>query len=230
MKLSILIPVYNEETTLRQVLDAVWAADISPWEKEIIAVDDGSGDKTPEILRNFAADHLSGFYWKNHQKNLGKGAAINSALALSSGEYVVIQDADLEYSPQELAKMLSQIRPGRELAAVFGNRGVKQYPQRGWYYVLGAKLLTWTFDMLFWQSLNDLYTCYKLFPKSAVFQIESRGFEMEVELTAKLCQKGIKIFEVPISYHPRSKLQGKHIGFKDACLGFWAIWKYRVKY
>ncbi len=230
MKLSILIPVHNEQATLRQVLDATLEANIGSWSKEIIAVNDGSSDGTEKILRDFASKYPAKFRFVSHGRNLGKGSAINTALALAGGDYVVIQDADLEYSPAEFIKLLSQIRPGGKLAAVFGNRGVKRHPQRGWHYVLGAKLLTWTFDLLFWQRLSDLYTCYKLFPKSAITQVESSGFEMEVELAAKLCQQGAAILEVPIDYHPRSKIQGKHIGFKDAVWGFWAIWKYRVKY
>ena len=142
MKLSILIPVHNEALTLKQILDAVWAVDVGPWEKEVIAVNDGSSDSTLEIFGNFAATHPSGFYYASHEKKLGKGAAINSALELSSGEYAVIQDADMEYNPKELVKLTSIISHGKELKAVFGSRGIKQYPQRGWHYVLGAKLLT----------------------------------------------------------------------------------------
>jgi len=159
---------------------------------------------------------------------LGKGAAIQTGLKQASGDYVIIQDADLEYNPEDIPKLLSAIsnRTGRPLA-VFGKRGYKAYPERGFHYVIGAWLLTAFYNLLYNQNLTDLYTGYKLIPTSIFkdLNIQSKGFEFEAEVACKLAKRGVIIKEVSINYKPRNKEQGKHIRFKDAVKGFWTILK-----
>jgi glycosyltransferase involved in cell wall biosynthesis len=234
MKLSIIIPAHNEQATVAEVIKKVADADIGNWEKEILAVDDGSSDKTAEILKasgSFFSGRRETVCVIYHQKNLGKGAAIKSALAKATGDYVLIQDADLEYDPKDIFNLLSPVNNGGQKMAVFGDRGIKRYPERGFHYIIGAKLLTWAFNILNGAWLRDLYTGYKLIPAD-IFKslgIKSTGFEFEAEVACKLLKKGIKILEVPIAnYRPRSRQQGKHIRFKDAALGLLTIISCRV--
>lgn len=247
MKLSIIIPAHNEEKTIGQVLDKVFSVSLGEWEKEIIVVNDGSSDKTGEMLDEYVAQarglplHVKAgllslrqaeglrYMVIHHSTNLGKGAAIQTGLKQATGDYIIIQDADLEYEPGDIPKLLSAIEESRAVA-VFGNRGTKSYPERGFHYVIGAKVLTWIFNLLFWQNISDLYTGYKLIP-GKIFKelnITSAGFEFEAEVACKLAKRGVNIKEVLINYKPRNKEQGKHIGFTDALKGFLAILKYRI--
>jgi len=233
MKLSIIIPAHNEEKTIGQVISKVMAVDLLPWEKEIVVVNDGSSDNTKDILEAAAKNfRQAGLKVLHHASNLGKGAAVQSALRQVAGEYVIIQDADGEYDPKDIPGLLEPINrhaTGTRVV-VFGDRGIKSYPERGIHYVIGAKILTWTLNLLFGVKLSDLYTGYKLIPADIFksLNIKSAGFEFEAEVACKLLKKGIKIAEVPIAnYRPRSKRQGKHIRAKDAIIGLWAIIKYR---
>jgi glycosyltransferase involved in cell wall biosynthesis len=227
MKLSIIIPAHNEEKTIETVLGLVEAVDIAPWEKEIIVVNDGSGDGTWQILENL--QKLKNFILLNHKKNLGKGAAIKTALEKVSGDFVIIQDADLEYQPADFPALLQALNSGNRV--VFGDRGIKRYPERGFHYVIGAKILTWSVNLLYGARLRDLYTGYKLIPSALIkgLNLQSSGFEFEAEVACKILKQGIQIKEVPINYMPRSKQQGKHIRFKDAVVGLWTIVKFRLK-
>lgn len=186
-----------------------------------------------DALRFAMTQPMNGYATAVHRQiNLGKGAAIKSALEKVTGDYVVIQDADGEYEPSEILNLLSIIFNREHKVAVFGNRGIKSYPERGFHYVIGAKLLTWIFNILYGVRLHDLYTGYKLIPANVFksLDIRSDGFEFEAEVACKLRKKGCKIIEIPIkNYRPRSKAQGKHIRFKDAIIGMWAIIKYRLK-
>jgi dolichol-phosphate mannosyltransferase len=231
MKLSIIIPAHNEEATISQVLEKVAYINIAPWEKEIIVVNDGSTDNTKHILETLSPerDGRHKMVIVHHEKNLGKGAAIQTGLKQASGDYVIIQDADLEYDPSDIPGLLSFIANPNNNTAIFGKRGYKAYPERGFHYVIGAWLLTNFFNLLFWQKLTDLYTGYKLIP-TQIFKelnIKSTGFEFEAEVACKLVKKGVKLIEVPINYKPRNKEQGKHIRFKDALVGFWTTLKLR---
>jgi glycosyltransferase involved in cell wall biosynthesis len=239
MKLSIIIPAHNEEKTIGQVLDKVFSVPLGGWEREVIVVNDGSSDRTGEILNEICSvpihrpneQPINGHATLiHHPTNLGKGAAIQSALKQATGDYIIIQDADLEYDPLDIPKLLSAIEKS-DKAAVFGNRGAKSYPERGFHYVLGAKLLTWTFNLLFWQNVSDLYVGYKLILTAdfKALNIKSTGFEFEAEVACKLVKRGVNIEEVDISYYPRSKEQGKHIGWRDALRGLKKILELRTK-
>ena len=201
-------------------------------------VDDGSSDGTGSIVDELCSVPIHGLQPINrhttvihHPTNLGKGAAIKSALEKATGDYVIIQDADLEYDPQDIVNLLSLILDREQNTAVFGDRGTKSYPERGFHYVVGAKLLTWAVNVLYGVWLHDLYTGYKLMPTSIMKSLDLRsfGFEFEAEVTCKLLKKGITIEEVAINYKPRDKAQGKHIRAWDAVRGLWVIIKIRLK-
>ena len=232
MKLSIIIPAHNEEATIKQVLEKVAGVDLGEWEKEVIVVNDGSSDGTKTMIDDALSlfDGRQKVIMVHHEKNLGKGAAIQTGLKKASGDYVIIQDADAEYDPSDIPNLLSLILNGESYQlAVFGARGHKAYPERGFHYVIGAWVLTTFYNILFRQKLTDLYTCYKLVPTSIFkgLNIQSQGFEFEAEIACKLAKRDVKIVEVPISYKPRNKNQGKHLKFRDGVWGLWAILKYR---
>ena len=236
MRLTIIIPAHNEEATIGQVVDKVFRVDLVPrlglgllsrWEKEVIVINDGSSDSTKSILSHISPkfDGRTQMAILHHEKNLCKGAAIQTGLKRASGDYVIIQDADAEYDPSDIPNLLSLIANQKNQIAVFGKRGYKAYPERGFHYVIGAWMLTTFYNILYHQNLTDLYTGYKLIP-TLVFKslnIQSKGFEFEAEVACKLAKRGVIIKEIPIHYQPRNKNQGKNIRFKDAVKGFWKI-------
>lgn len=221
--LSIIIPAYNEEKTLAAILDKVLEQDFGDWKKEIIVINDCSSDKTEEIARSY----LGRIRYIKHEKNLGKGSAIKTGLLAATGEAVIVQDADLEYDPADIKSLLDKFDTGFNI--VYGSRNM--HPERHGYshYVLGSKVLDWLTNILFWTRLTDVYTCYKLFETNILRQIgiESTGFEMEMELTAKALKKGYKIKEVPIHYYPRKFSEGKKIRAWDGLKGICTLLKYR---
>jgi dolichol-phosphate mannosyltransferase len=221
--LSIIIPAYNEEKTIASVLDKVLAQNYGEWEKEIIVVNDCSSDKTEEIIQPY----LDKIKYIKHSKNSGKGTAIKTGLSESSGDAVIVQDADLEYNPDDIKLLLEKFDSGFEI--VYGSRNL--HPERRGYshYVLGSKILDWLVNLFFWTNLTDVYTCYKLFKTDILRKIgiESKGFEMEMELTAKALKMGYKIIEVPIHYYPRKFSEGKKIRARDGIKGIWTLLKYR---
>lgn len=218
---SVIVPVYNEAAHLEELLRAVHA---SPVRKEIIVVDDGSTDGTRDKLQDFAArDEVTVIF---HQRNCGKGASIRTALDYARGEYVLIQDSDLEYDPSDYPALL---RPLKERIAnvVYGVRPDR--PERGLRFFLGAKFLTYLTNFLYGAGIHDEATCYKVFRRSVLSQIklDCRRFEFCPEVTAKLCRMGEKIAEVPISYNPRSAVEGKKIRHADGWLAIWTLVRYR---
>lgn len=218
---SVIVPVYNEVDHIDELLRAIHA---SPVKKEIVIVDDGSTDGTREKLQALPAlDDVTIVF---HEKNSGKGAAIRTALTYARGEYVLIQDSDLEYDPQDYAALLEPLRVGRA-NVVYGVRPDR--PERGLRFFLGAKLLTHLTNLLYFAGIHDEATCYKVFRRSTLNQIslECHRFEFCPEVTAKLCRMGQKIAEVPISYHPRSALEGKKIRHSDGWLAIWTLIRYR---
>jgi len=222
--LSIIIPVFNEEKTIAEILRRVTEVSLSSIKKQIIAVDDGSTDKTAGILKKFSSECLI----LRHLKNLGKGAAIKTALPHLTGDYAIIQDADLEYDPADWAKLIAAM--DKNTAAVYGSRnlntGSRGYP----HYYLGGRFLTWLTNFLFKSDLTDINTGYKLFRTDFLksLDLQSNGFEFCEEVTCKTLKRGGLIKEVPISYHPRTFQEGKKITVRDGLIGIWTIIKYRI--
>jgi dolichol-phosphate mannosyltransferase len=218
---SVIVPVFNEATHLDELLQAIQA---SPVKKEIIIVDDGSTDGTREKLQ--ALPPIDDIAVVFHEKNYGKGAAIRTALAYARGEYVLIQDSDLEYDPQDYPKLLRPLEEGKA-NVVYGVRPDR--PERGLRFFLGAKLLTHLTNLLYGAGIHDEATCYKVVRRSllAQLQLQCRRFEFCPEVTAKLSRIGEKIAEVPISYHPRSAVEGKKIRHSDGWLAIWTLIRYR---
>lgn len=227
--LSIIIPVLNEEKTIAEVIRRVAGQSLGSWDREIIVVDDGSSDRTSQILSELLTTNYA-LRLITHQSNQGKGTAIKSGLAVATGEAVIIQDADLEYSPAEFPALLLELENHAEAAAIFGSRNLK--PKRHGYttYVWGVAVLTWVINILYGARLTDSYTCYKLFRANVLksLDLRSRGFEFEAEVTCKLLRRKRQIREIPIDYFPRSFAEGKHIRFKDAAIGLWTIIKNRI--
>jgi dolichol-phosphate mannosyltransferase len=218
---SVIVPVYNEAGHVEELVEAIHAA---PVKKEIIIVDDGSTDGTREKLRGMpAVDDVTIVF---HERNYGKGAAIRTALAYARGEYVLIQDSDLEYDPQDYPALLRPLEEGKA-NVVYGVRPDR--PERGLRFFLGAKLLTHLANFLYGAGIHDEATCYKVIRRSLLsrMELECRRFEFCPEVTAKLCRMGEKIGEVPISYRPRSAVEGKKIRHSDGWLAIWTLIRYR---
>ncbi len=218
---SVIVPVYNEIAHVDKLLQAIHA---SPVKKEIIIVDDGSTDGTREKLQDMP--RANGVTVVFHKSNCGKGAAIRTALRYARGEYILIQDSDLEYDPQDYPALLRPLER-RETNVVYGVR--PDLPERGLRFFLGAKLLTHLTNLLYSAGIHDEATCYKVFRRSLISQIslECRRFEFCPEVTAKLCRMGEKIAEVPIAYAPRSAGEGKKIRHADGWLAIWTLLRYR---
>jgi dolichol-phosphate mannosyltransferase len=218
---SVIVPVYNEAAHVDEILQAIHA---SPVKKEIIIVDDGSTDGTREKLQAMPlANDVTVVF---HETNCGKGAAIRTALEYARGEYILIQDSDLEYDPQDYPALLRPLEL-RRATVVYGVRPDR--PERGLRFFLGAKLLTHLTNLLYGAGIHDEATCYKVFRRSLLAQIdlECRRFEFCPEVTAKLCRMNEKIAEVPIRYTPRSAGEGKKIRHSDGWLAIWTLLRYR---
>jgi len=215
----VIVPVYNEVDHVDELIQAVRN---SPVEKEIIIVDDGSTDGTREKLRGMAPGIVLVF----HQTNCGKGAAIRTGLRYARGEYVLIQDADLEYDPQDYPKLLEPNRAG-QANVVYGMRPDR--PERGLRFYLGAKFLTHLANLLYGCGIHDEATCYKVFRRTTLSRLEltCHRFEFCPEVTAKLSRAGEKIVEVPISYEPRMKDAGKKIRSSDGWIAIWTLIRQR---
>lgn len=240
MKLSIIIPVFNEEKTIEAILEKVVQLQLPDGiQKEIVVVDDGSIDKTAEKVDHFVKahkkDHIA-FY--NHVKNAGKGSAVRTGIEKATGEYVVIQDADLEYNPQDIVRLLAGITDEKK-DVVYGTR-LKRLPHfekeertgRFLLHYAGNKFLSLVTSILYGQWITDMETCYKLFPKKAVknMKLTAKGFEFEPEITAKLMKAGYHIHEVPIQTKPRSYTEGKKLDtFRDGKKALWTLLKYRFQ-
>ncbi len=227
MKLSIIIPVYDEENTILEILDRVQEAPLPKgiMEKEIIAVDDGSRDSTRERLEQA---RKNGVVVSSHDRNRGKGAAIQTGLALASGDIVLIQDADLEYDPRDYPALLQPIIEGRA-KVVYGSRFLGPRMAMFFWHMLANKMLTLMTNILYDAILSDMETGYKAFRADVIKSIplRSRRFDFEPEVTAKVLKRGNRIFEVPISYFGREYREGKKIGMRDGWVAVWTLLKYR---
>ena len=224
--LSVVIPVYNEKETILRIIDKVLQLDFV---KEIIVVDDGSKDGTEELLREAAFDGRVRIFF--HDRNRGKGAALRTGFGHVTGEIVAVQDADLEYDPNEFAEMIKPILEG-VADVVYGSRLSGGKPQRVhlFWHKLGNGFLTFLTDLLYNTTLSDMETCYKMFRKNVIetIRIRSDGFSVEPELTAKICKnKQWRVYELPISYYGRSYAEGKKISWKHGFSALWALLKYR---
>jgi len=221
--LSILMPVYNEERTLRQVVAVVCAVDI---DKEIILVDDGSRDASPAIIDDLADGERIRAY--HHPRNQGKGAAVRTAVSHARGQIVLIQDADLEYDPHDYPALVAPILDGKA-DIVFGSRAFTSHSAYSFWFVMGNKLVTLATNILFDCYISDMETCYKVMRREIMqgLRLESRGFEIEPELTAKLVKAGHRIYEVPISYAARSREEGKKLTWTDGIKALRTLLRYR---
>jgi glycosyltransferase involved in cell wall biosynthesis len=225
LKLSIVIPVYNEKDTLLTLLDRVLE---TPYEKEILIVDDRSTDGTRELLQGYEHPVVRKFY---HEVNQGKGAALRTAIGHATGDIVLIQDADLEYDPSEYPRLIQPIED--DLAdVVYGSRFLGG-PHRVlfyWHY-LGNQVLTTFSNMLTNLNLTDMETCYKVFRREVIQSIPLRSnrFGFEPEVTAKIARRGYRVYETPISYHGRTYAEGKKIGWRDGVNAIWTILRYHFR-
>lgn len=224
VKLSVIIPVYNEEKTLEAIIDKIERVGI---EKELIVVDDGSTDGTAEILDRL---RLGGKDLKvvTHTANRGKGAAIRTGLKAASGDLIIIQDADLEYDPADYLKLIAPIAAG-ETQVVYGSRNLEPTAKGRKLYELGGIFLSKLANLLYGLHITDEPTCYKVFRAEVLkaLDLKCERFEFCPEVTAKLAKKRYKIVEVPISYHPRSREEGKKLKLSDGLEAVWTLIKYR---
>ncbi|MBL7159711.1 glycosyltransferase family 2 protein [Candidatus Microgenomates bacterium] len=227
MKLSIIIPVFNEEKTIQEIINRVEKTDLGErMTKEIIVIDDGSTDKTKKILREISTKARIRVF--THQKNQGKGAAVRRGIKESIGDIILIQDADLEYSPSDYPKLLEPII-SKKAQIVYGNRMWLGVKPEFYFSFLGNKLLTGFTNLLFKSKLSDVFVCYKVFKKEVLkgIELKSNGFNIEIELTAKFLKKKIKIQEIPISYQGRGWNEGKKISFWDGLVALFNVFYYR---
>jgi glycosyltransferase involved in cell wall biosynthesis len=225
LKLSVVMPVYNERETILQVIAAVLRVDL---EKELIVVDDGSSDGTRELLATISDPAVRVIL---HDRNQGKGAALRTGFAAANGDVVLIQDADLEYDPQDYHRLLRPILEGKA-DVVYGSRfvGGEQHRALFFWHMLGNKLLTLLSNMMTDLNLTDMETCYKVFRREVLQQItiEENRFGFEPEITAKIAKLRVRIYEVGISYAGRTYRDGKKIGWKDGFSALRCIFKYTL--
>jgi glycosyltransferase involved in cell wall biosynthesis len=230
MKLSVVVPVYNEAATVGQLIELVRTADVDDIDKEIIVVDDGSSDGTRDVLRGLpAAPDLVRIF---HEVNRGKGAALRTGFQAATGDVVVIQDADLEYDPNEYLKMIRPILDGRA-DVVYGSRFIGGECRRVLYFwhAVGNRFLTLLSNCFTNLNLTDMETCYKMFRREVIQRIDLREdrFGFEPEVTGKVAGLGCRVYEVGISYSGRTYDQGKKIGWRDGVRAIWCILKYRAR-
>lgn len=233
MKLSIIIPVFNEEKTIQEVIQSVSQLRLKKITQEILVIDDGSTDGSLEKIKHIKNSKAIKIF--SHDRNLGKGAAVQSGIAHATGDYILIQDADLEYNPSFIPDLLAPVKK-RLAQVVYGTR-LKRFPHirkeersfRFFVHYIGNRLLSLMTSILYGQWLTDMETCYKLFPKEAVKgRIRARGFDFEPEITAKLLKRGYRILEVPIKTKPRGYDEGKKLHtIRDGCRALWTLLKYR---
>lgn len=230
-KLSIVIPCYNEKDTIHKILSEVEAVSLGTTKKEVILVDDGSKDGTRDALKKY--ERKAGYKVLYQNPNQGKGAALKRGLLESTGDVVIVQDADLEYDPQEYKRLLYPIERGHA-DVVYGSRFIGGEPHRIIYYrnQVANKFLTMLSNMFTGLNLSDMETCYKMMrgdlARKLAKQLKAKRFGFEPEITARIAKSGARVYEVGISYYGRSKEEGKKIGFKDGLKAIWEIIRFNV--
>lgn len=226
-KISVIIPVYNEVNTLEQLLEKVENADMCSLEKEIILVDDGSVDGTRELLKKLENNYRILF----HAKNMGKGAAVRTALYYTTGDIIVIQDADLEYNPDDYDELIKVII-NNEADVAYGSRFLTPSSLKNFRFLQfwANKFLTFMTNLLFGMKLTDMETCYKAFRADVIrsISLKSNRFDFEPEISAKILKSKYFIKELPISYYGRTYDEGKKIGWKDGLVAIKALLWYRI--
>ncbi|PIN86246.1 glycosyl transferase [Candidatus Woesearchaeota archaeon CG10_big_fil_rev_8_21_14_0_10_44_13] len=225
MKLSIVIPVYNEEKTIDEVIRRVQDVDLGGIKKEIIIVDDFSTDRTRAILKKIKDKDIRVFY---NEKNRGKGASVREGFSRATGDFIIIQDADMEYDLNDYHKLLQPLLQGKA-DVVYGSRFMAKHKARYRLYYLGNLLISLVASVLFMKRITDVETCYKVFRKDVIksLGLKANRFELEPEITAKVVKKGYNIIEVPIHYKCRSFDEGKKISWRDGVKAIYYLLKYR---
>jgi glycosyltransferase involved in cell wall biosynthesis len=223
-KLSVIVPVYNERNTVAEIVRQMRAVEL-PLEREIVIVDDGSDDGTRDILKQLADSTVRVV---NHPVNRGKGAAIRTGLAQVTGDLVLIQDADLEYDPEDWPRLITPVLKGRA-QVVYGSRFTGERRNMLFLHWVGNRLLSLVTNVLYNTTLSDMETCYKLLDRDLIMSLNLRakGFEFEPEVTAKVLRRGVRIYEVPISYSGREFDEGKKITWQDGLIAIGTLVKYR---
>jgi glycosyltransferase involved in cell wall biosynthesis len=223
MKISVIVPVYNEERTVKKVLQELLKI---PSVAQIIVVNDGSTDRSAKQIKSVKSPKIQYL----EQVNTGKGRAVLNGLKKVKEKYLLIQDADLEYHPQDIPLLIEPILRREAVQVVFGSRFLGPHSNLLYWHMVGNKFLNFLVNILYDTTLSDLETCYKLLPTSLLRELDlkSTGFEIETEITCKVLKQGIRIFEVPISYVGRDFTEGKKITWKDGVKAIWSIVKYRI--
>jgi glycosyltransferase involved in cell wall biosynthesis len=225
VKLSVLMPVYNEQATLAEAVKSVLGVNY-PCEMELVIVDDGSVDQTPRVLAGLQDERLVSL---RHGRNRGKGAAIRTAAEAATGDYMIICDADLEYAPEEIPRLLEPVLRG-DAQVVYGTRTFGSHSAFSFWFVLGNKAVTMFANALFNTWISDLETCFKLMPLALYrdLDIRSAGFGTEAEVTGKLLKRRQLPYEVPISYKARRREEGKKLTWRDGVEALWILAKVRL--
>lgn len=223
-KLSIVIPVFNEKNMIEEVIRSVEERRISDWKKEIIIVDDCSTDGTREILKKYEKKHTVIFLEENH----GKGYAVCRGFEKATGDVVLIQDADFEYTPDDYETLLRPFR-NPKVNVVYGSRFLGSHLSTMFLYTIGNKFVTFLTNLIYNSNITDMETGYKVFRREILneLNIKSKRFDFEAEVTAKLLKRGIQIYEVPISYFGRKFEEGKKLTWRDGISAVWTLIKYR---
>jgi glycosyltransferase involved in cell wall biosynthesis len=225
-RLSVVIPVYNERPTIEAILQRVAATGLAG---QILVVDDGSTDASAEVAERFAAEHPEVGVLR-HERNRGKGAAVRTGIAHARGQFTIVQDADLEYDPNDIARLLA-VAEERGARVVYGSRILGSKARSYHRYYWGGRLVSLVASLLYGQRITDEPTCYKLFRTDLLRSLPLReeGFGFCAEATALVCRRGERIVEVPISYHPRSIGEGKKIRWTDGLRAVWLLVKHRFR-